>query len=359
MACGRPLEPIRLSPAGREELLAYERSRTLPGAVVLRARVILRAAEGASNSVIAEQLGLSKPTVGHWRRRYLRQGVQGLHDSLRPGGPRSIGKKEVETLLQLLITSKPKSKTHWTCRALATETGVSKSGVHRLLRAVGLQLPRQKTRLFAGAPNPQDVVDIVGLYLNPPDYAMVLCYDEPRHVSEHDQALLAENVGYVKGAAPEYGRHGTETLFDALDLASGEKLTPYRHRDRDKEFAAFLRRTEAAVPTELAVLLVVGNFRLPGRVEHRRWLAVRRRFQLRSTSSYASWLNQVKIWFEIVLQRAFRRGTFRSVQDFVAKIEVFAQDYKRRSVPFAWVATHDSIQAKVARLRNGIAGASR
>jgi putative transposase len=359
MAIGRPLPPLVLSPAQREHLVAYTRSRSLPQPLVTRAQIVLRAADGAANTVIAQELGLSKPTVGQWRQRYLRQGLQGLYDELRAGGPRSISDERIATLLRRTLKTKPKDATHWTCRALAAETRVSKSTVQRVWRAFGLQPHRQKH--FKLSTDPffvEKVRDIVGLYLNPPEHAMVLCVDEKSQIQalERTQPLLPLGLGYVEGVTHNYVRHGTTTLFAALDIASGHVLTRCRPRHRHQEFLAFLRHIEAAVPPELAVHLVVDNYGTHKHARVRRWLAARPRFQLHYTPTYASWLNQVEIWFGIITQRAIRRGTFRSVTELVAKIETFVQHYNRRCHPFAWTATADSILAKIDRLCKAIAG---
>jgi putative transposase len=286
MPIGRPLRPLTLSPAAREQLVAYTRSRSLPQPLVTRARIILRAADGVGNTVIAQELGLSKPTVGQWRQRYLRQGVQGLYDELRPGGPRSIGDERIAALLRRTLKTKPKGATHWTCRALAAETRVSKSTVQRVWRAFGLQPHRQKH--FKLSTDPffvEKVRDIVGLYLNPPDHALVLCVDEKSQIQalERTQPLLPLGLGYVEGVTHNYVRHGTTTLFAALDIASGQVLTQCQRRHRHQEFLAFLRRIEATVPQDLAVHLVVDNYGTHKHARVRRWLAARPRFQLHYT----------------------------------------------------------------------------
>ena len=359
MRTGRPLHPLTLSPAEQAHLVAYTRSRSLPQPLVTRARIILRAADGTTNTVIAEELGLSKPTVGLWRQRYLRQGVPGLYDELRPGGPRSIGDERIALLLRRTLKTTPKGATHWTCRALAAEARVSKSTVQRVWRAFGLQPHRQKQ--FKLSTDPffvEKVRDIVGLYLHPPENALVLCVDEKSQIQalERTQPLLPLGLGYVEGVTHNYVRHGTTTLFAALDLASGRVLTQTKRRHRHQEFLQFLRHIEAAVPPDLAVHLVVDNYGTHKHATVRRWLAARPRFQVHYTPTYASWLNQVEIWFGLITQRAIRRGTFRHVGDLVAKIEDFVRHYNRRCHPFVWTATADSILAKIERLCKAVAG---
>ncbi len=361
MPYGRPLAPLSLSPAEREQLVALTRSRSMPHALVTRAQIVLLAADGVSNTIIAEQLRLSKPTVGQWRQRYLRQRVQGLYDELRPGGPRAIRDEQIAHLLRRTLKTTPRGGTHWSCRTLAAETRLSKSTVHRVWTAFGLQPHRQKH--FQLSTDPffvEKVRDLVGLYLHPPDKAMVLCVDEKSQIQALDrtQPLLPLGLGYVEGVTHGYLRHGTTTLFAALDIASGRVLTECRHRHRHQEFLQFLRHIDAAVPPTLAVHLVVDNYATHKHATVRRWLAARPRFHVHYTPTYASWLNQVEIWFGLITQRAIRRGTFRSVGDLVAKIEAFVHHYNRRCHPFMWTATADSILGKIERLCKAVAGTS-
>ncbi len=361
MPRGRPLPELTVSPSERDQLMAITRSRSMPHPLVTRARIILLAADGCSNTAIAEQLGLSKPTVGTWRQRYRAQRVQGLYDELRPGGPRSIRDEEIAVLLRRTVRTKPKDGTHWTCRSIAAETRLSKSTVHRVWQAFGLQPHRQKH--FKLSTDPffvEKVRDIVGLYLNPPDNAIVLCVDEKSQIQALDrtQPILPLGLGYVEGVTHDYVRHGTTTLFAALDIASGQVLAQCQRRHRHQEFRQFLRRIDASVPQALDVHLVVDNYATHKHATVRRWLAARPRFHVHYTPTYASWLNQVEIWFNIITQLAIRRGTFRKVRDLVTKIDGFVQHYNRRCHPFVWTATADSILDKIQRLCKAIAGTS-
>ena len=286
MARGRPLRELRLSPAEREQLVAVTRSRSMPHSLVNRARIILLAAEGWSNVAIAAELGCSLPTVGTWRQRYLTQRMPGLYDELRPGGPRSIRDEEIAALIRRTVQTKPKNGTHWTCRSIAAETRLSKSTVHRVWKAFGLQPHRQKH--FKISTDPffvEKVRDIVGLYLHPPDNAVVLAVDEKSQIQALDrtQPLLPLGLGYVEGVTHDYVRHGTTTLFAALDVASGRVLTQCRRRHRHQEFLQFLRHVEASVPAELTVHLIVDNYATHKHPKVRRWLAARPRFQIHYT----------------------------------------------------------------------------
>ena len=359
MPRGRPLAALTLSPAEQEQLVALTRSRSLPHPLVTRGRLILLAAAGRGNTAIAKQLGLSKPTVGIWRQRYLAQGVQGLYNELRPGGPRSIRDEQIATLVRKTLKTKPKDGTHWTCRSIAAETRLSKSTVQRVWQAFGLQPHRQKH--FKLSTDPffvEKVRDIVGLYLNPPEHALVLCVDEKSQIQalERTQPLLPLGLGYLEGVTHDYIRHGTTTLFAALDLASGQVLTQCTRRHRHQEFLQFLRRLDATVPPDLDVHLVVDNYGTHKHARVRRWLAARLRYHVHYTPTYASWLNQVEIWFNLITQRAIRRGTFRSVPDLVANIERFVHHYNQHPRPFVWTATADSILGKIERLCKAVAG---
>jgi putative transposase len=335
------------------------RSRQVPQGLAQRAKTILLAAEGLSNTAIAQQLGLSQHTVGKWRWRFLRQGLLGLYEEPRPGGPRSISDAKVAALLHQTMQTKPRVGTHWTVRALSAETKLSKSTVHRIWRAFGLQPHRQKH--FKLSTDPffvEKVRDIVGLYLNPPDQALVLCVDEKSQVQALDrtQPVLPMGLGYVEGVTHDYVRHGTTTLFAALDIASGQVLTRCQPRHRHQEFLGFLNHIDANVPPDLDIHLVVDNYATHKHEKVRRWLAARPRYHVHYTPTYSSWLNQVEIWFNIITQRAIRRGTFRSVRDLISKIENFVAHYNAKSTPFMWTATAQSILDKLHRLLKSIPG---
>ncbi len=356
---GRPLAPLTLSESESDELRSITRSRSMPQSLATRARIVLLSADGESNTDIAERLGLSKPTVGIWRKRYLMQRIAGLYDEPRPGGPRSICDEQVATLLRKTLKTKPKDGTHWSCRSIAAETKLSKSTVQRVWKAFGLQPHRQKH--FKISTDPffvEKVRDIVGLYLNPPDHAVVLCVDEKSQIQALDRTapLLPLGLGYVEGVTHDYVRHGTTTLFAALDIATGRVLTKCKQRHRHQEFLQFLRHIDASVPKQLDVHLVVDNYATHKHATVRRWIAARPRFHVHYTPTYSSWLNQVEIWFNIITQRAIRRGTFRSVRDLIQQIEAFINHYNRKCRPFVWTATSDSIFEKLERLSKAIAG---
>jgi len=359
MAIGRPLAPIVLERHVREELESLARSRSLSHSLVRRAQIVLMAADGMNNGAISEKVGLTRAMVGLWRQRFLGQGLMGLYDERRPGGPRSIEDERVSALIKKTIQTKPRGGTHWSCRSIAVETGLSKSTVQRVWHAFGVQPHRQKH--FKLSTDPffvEKVRDIVGLYLNPPENAMVLCVDEKSQIQALDrtQPRLPMGLGYLEGFSHDYVRHGTTTLFAALDIASGRVLTRCTARHRHQEFLRFLNEIEANVPAHLDVHLVVDNYSTHKHHKVRRWLAVRPRFHVHYTPTYASWLNQVEIWFNLITQRAIRRGTFHSVKHLISNIETFVANYNPQSKPFIWTATADSIIAKIERLCTAIAG---
>jgi putative transposase len=353
MRTGRPKEPVTLSDQEYEQLTSILRSHSLPHGLVRRAQIVLMAAEGAPNSEIADKVGLTRQSVCKWRQRYLQEGISGLHDELRAGRPRSISDEEVATLIRKTLKSKPKDGTHWTIRSMAKETKLSRPTVHRVWNAFGLQPHRQ--RHFKLSTDPffvEKVRDIVGLYLNPPDKAMVLCVDEKSQVQALDrtQPVLPMGIGYVEGVTHDYVRHGTTTLFAALDIATGKVLTSCKRRHRHQEYLQFLKQIDENVPENLEIHLVVDNYATHKHAKIKRWLAAHPRYQVHYTPTYASWLNQVEIWFKIITQKAIRRGTFRSVKDLVSKIDRFVKEYNKETHPFVWSATADSILEKIKRL---------
>jgi putative transposase len=359
MPIGRPKTELVLSEDERVQLSSLAASRSLPHALVARAKVILLSAEGASNTEIADRLQWTKATVGKWRRRFLGRRVQGLYDELRPGRPRSVEDEQVAALLKRTLSRKPKTGTHWTVREAARVSGISKSTVHRLFQAFAVQPHRSRTFKLSNDPFfVEKVRDIAGLYLNPPDHALVLCVDEKSQIQalNRTQPVLPMGLGYVEGVTHDYVRHGTTTLFAALDIATGAVFTECRPRHRHQEFLAFLRRLDECIPAELDVHLIVDNYGTHKHSKVRTWLAQRPRYQIHYTPTYSSWLNQVERWFALITQRAIRRGSFGSVKELVQKIDAFVQHYNRSHRPFVWTATADSILGKITRLCSRISG---
>ena len=299
MSTGRPKRELTLTDDERFQLSGLVRSRTLPNSLVARAKVILWSAEGESNSDIAGRLGWTKATVGKWRQRFVDHRLAGLYDEVRPGRPRTIEDEQVAALLNRTLSRRPTGGTHWTIRKAARDSGISKSTVHRVFQAFAVQPHR--TRSFKLSTDPffvDKVRDIVGLYLNPPDHAMVLCVDEKSQIQalNRTQPVLPMGLGYVEGVTHDYVRHGTTTLFAALDVATGAVFTECKPRHRHQEFLAFLRRLDACIPKDLDVHLIVDNYATHKHPKVRTWLAQRHRFHIHYTPTYSSWLNQSLSW---------------------------------------------------------------
>ena len=350
---GRPSTPLELSESDREQLQSMAQSRSLPHGLVRRAEIVLLAAEGWPHEAIGGAVGVSRVTVGKWRQRFLDRGLNGLHDEPRPGAPRSITDEQVAEVVYKTLKTKPKDQTQWSLRSMGAETGLTKDAVHRIWRTYGLQPHRHKHFKLSTDPFFVDKVrDIVGLYLHPPEHALVLCVDEKSQIQalERSQPLLPLGLGYVEGVTHDYKRHGTTTLFAALDIATGEVMAQCKSRHRHQEFLQFLRPIEDHVPRDLDVHLVVDNYGTHKHAKVKRWLARRPRFHLHYTPTYASWLNQVEIWFNIITRQAVRRGSFRKVSELIERIERTTAQWNANAHPFVWTATADSILAKIKRL---------
>jgi len=350
---------VTLDPGQREQLEAFARSRSLPHALVVRAKIVLEAAGGAQSLHIGRKLGVSRETVGKWRGRFVAAGIEGLYDEYRSGRPRSIEDERISQLVSRTLRSRPKGATQWSCREMAGATGISKSTVQRVWSAFGLKPHRQES--FKLSTDPlfvEKVRDVVGLYLNPPQNALVLCVDEKSQCQalERTQPMLPMGLGYVQGVTHDYVRHGTTTLFAALDIANGEVLTDCHPHHRHQEFLSFLRQIDSNVPKELDVHLVLDNYAAHKHQRVKGWLTRHSRYHLHFVPTYSSWLNQVERWFALITQKAIRRGSFRSVRELIAKIDQFVSVYNKGAKPFAWVATADSILAKIERLCERISG---
>jgi putative transposase len=360
MPMGRPKAELVLSEAEQEQLSTMARSRSLPAALVSRARIVLAAAAGEPNSDIAARMQVTRVTAGKWRRRFLQGRINGLYDQLRPGKPRTIDDERVAELINTTLHTKPADgSTHWSVRAVAAETKISPTSVHRYFKLLGLQPHRSETfKLSTDAFFIEKLRDVVGLYLNPPDNALVLCVDEKSQCQalERTQPMLPMGLGYVEGVTHDYVRHGTTTLFAALNVLNGTVLAECKPRHRHQEFLAFLRSIDKAVPAELDVHCIVDNYSAHKHPKVKSWLAARPRWQLHFIPTYSSWLNQVERFFALITDKAIRRGSFTSVKQLVKKIDHFVAHYNQNCQPFTWTATADSILAKLQRLCERISG---
>lgn len=353
MARGRPRPPLELSDTERHQLNELARSRSYPFSIVQRAQIVLACADSDTDKAVTEHFNVTSMTVGKWRRRFTEQGIDGLHDATRPGRPRKVADEQVMELINRTLQQAPDDGTHWSTRRMADSMGISKATVQRVWSAFGIQPHRQRHFKISNDPYfAEKVRDVVGLYLNPPDKALVLCVDEKSQVQALDrtQPMLPMGLGYVEGVTHDYVRHGTTTLFAALDVATGEVMAKCQHRHRHQEFLRFLRHIEANVPDGLDVHLVLDNYATHKHPKVRAWLAQRPHFHVHFTPTYASWLNQIERWFAHISERAIRRGTFKSVQDLVAQIDAFVEQHNANCAPFTWYATADSILEKLERL---------
>jgi len=359
MVTGRPKSSLHITAEERQELEAVATSRSLPHGLVRRAQPVLWSEDGMPIRDVARRLKVTPPAVTNWRKRFRESRIAGLHDALKPGRPRTHDGERVAQLLNTALQRKPEGATHWTVRGLEAETGVSKSAVARYLAMFGVQPHRTKS--FKLSTDPffvEKLRDVVGLYLNPPDNAMVLCVDEKSQVQalERTQPLLPMGLGYVGGVTHDYVRHGTTTLFAALDIANGPIIAQCKPRHRHQEFLSFLRHVEANTPKDLDLHLVVDNYGTHKHAKVRAWLAKHGRVQLHHVPTYSSWLNQVERWFELITQRAIRRGSFSSVNDLRRRIEQFVDHWNQHPKPFVWTASADSILEKLSRLSKAISG---
>jgi transposase len=359
MRSGRPKHSLNLTAQERAQLESIVASRSLPHGLVRRARMILLTEDGVSVRETARRVKVTPPAVSNWRKRFREQRVVGLHDALKSGRPRTHDEERIAELLNTALAQRPKAATHWSVRTLAEDTGISKSTVQRYLALFGVQAHRAKSFKLSSDPFfIEKVREVVGLYLNPPDNALVLCVDEksPVRALERTQPVLPMGLGYVEGVTHDYVRHGTTTLFAALDIANGQVLTQCKAHHRHQEFLSFLRHIDANVPKTLDVHLIVDNYGTHKHAKVKAWLARRPRFHIHYTPTYSSWLNQVERWFGLITQRAIRRGSFSSVTDLRHQIERFVADWNQHPKPFVWTATAKSILAKLERLGKVICG---
>jgi transposase len=313
MRRGRQLAPLSVTAEERESLERWTRRAKTGQALAQRARIILESASGKSNTEIARRLRITKQMVGKWRTRFLAKRLDGLLDEPRPGTPRRLTDAEVERVLTMTLESTPKNATHWSTRSLAAACGLSRSSVHRVWRAFALAPHRSESFKLSTDPLFIDKVrDIVGLYLNPPDKALVLCVDEKSQIQALDrlQPILPMRPGQVERRTHDYKRHGTTSLFAALDAKSGKVISQLHRRHRSLEFRKFLAKIEAEVPPGFAVHLILDNYATHKTAAIQRWLLRHPRFHLHFTPTSSSWLNLVERWFALLTEQQLRRGVF-------------------------------------------------
>jgi len=359
MRTGRPTPPVTLTTEERETLERWTRRPTTAQALAQRARMILSCAAGQTNTRVARELRVTKQTVGRWRARFLADRVDGLLDEPRPGAPRTVTDAQIEAVLTRTLESRPADATHWSTRSMAKAAGLSRSTVNRIWRAFVLQPHRAET--FKLSKDPlfiEKVRDIVGLYLHPPDRALVLCVDEKSQIQALDrtQPLLPMRPGQAERRTHDYIRHGTTSLFAALDTKTGKIIGQLHRRHRAIEFRKFLDTIDAAVPAALTVHLILDNYGTHKTPLIHRWLARHPRFQLHFTPTSASWLNLVERWFALLSEKQIKRGAHASTRALEAAITAYIALSNRSPKPFVWTKTADEILASVARFCHRISG---
>ncbi len=352
MPRGRPVPKLSLTGEERETLERWGRRAKTAQALALRARIILACTEGKSNTAVSGALRLCKQTVGKWRGRFVAKRLDGLLDEPRPGAPRRISAVQVEQVLTVTLESLPSNATHWSTRLLARRCGMSQSVVSRIWRAFALQPHRSET--FKLSRDPlfiEKVRDIVGLYLNPPERALVLCVDEkaPIQALDRTQPLLPMRPGQIERRTHDYERHGTTSLFAALEMASGQVIGECHRRHRAVEFRQFLDTVDAATPAELDVHLILDNYGTHKTPLIQRWLVRHPRYHWHFTPTGSSWINLVERWFATLTERQLRRGAHRSTQELEAALRRYVETYNQDPKPFVWTKTADQILAAVAR----------
>ena len=350
---GRPKAPLVLTDEERQTLVRWSRRATTAQALALRCKIVLACAEGHTNKAVAERLGIWPQTVTKWRGRFVRDRLDGLVDEPRPGRPRTIADEQVEQVVtKTLEEPPPNNDTHWSTRSMAQQVGLSQTAISRIWRAFGLKPHLHETWKLSTDPQFIDKVrDIVGLYLDPPEAALVLCVDEKSQIQALDRTAPSLPILPTTPArrSHDYVRNGTASLFAALDVASGKVISSLHRRHRHQEFLKFLRTIDRTVPAELDVHLVCDNYGTHKTPQIKQWLLRHPRFHLHLTPTYSSWLNLVERWFAELTNRKLRRSAHRSVAELEADLRVWIDAWNQDPKPFVWTKTADEILDNLAR----------
>lgn len=360
MARGRKIEPVELSAEEREILQGWAGRRKTAQGLATRSRIVLLAAEGWTSSAVAVHLHVTRVTVGKWRSRFLDRRLDGLVDEPRPGAPRKVMDADVERVITMTLESIPKGATHWSSRSMAEAAKLSPSTVRRIWHAFALQPHRTETFKISNDPLfVEKVRDIVGLYLDPPERALVLCVDEKSQIQALDrtQPLLPMSPGQCERRTHDYVRHGTTTLFAALDVKSGRVIGNLHHRHRAREFLAFLSAVDAEVPEDLDLHLILDNYSTHKAPAVKRWLVRHPRFHLHFTPTYSSWINLVERWFAALADKALRRAAHKSVKRLEEAIRTYIEVNNEQPKPLVWTKTADEILQSIARYCKRTSGA--
>jgi transposase len=352
MAAGRPVAPLVLSSDERAYLERQVRRLHVARSLSERCRIILRCAEGIPSKAVAAELGVHEHTVGKWRRRFLKGRVEGLLDDARAGRPRTIGDAQVAAVIERTLRSTPADATHWSIRSMANATGFSHTTIRRIWTAFGLQPHRSQTFKLSSDPLFVDKVrDIVGLYLSPPNRALVLSVDEKSQIQalDREQPVLPMMPGIPERRTHNYVRHGTTSLFAALDVASGFVIGKCYKRHRAAEFLDFLKQIDAHVPEGLDVHIIMDNYATHKTAAIKTWLARRPHYHVHFTPTSASWINQVERWFAELTRKQLRRGVHTSTKQLEADIRAFIERHNENPRPYKWTKSADQILAAVKR----------
>jgi len=352
MRTGRPKVALILTGDERRRLESLAHRSRSSAAIARRARIILVCAEGADSKVVARRLHVTPATVCKWRGRFVRQRLDGLYDEPRPGAKRTITDEQVEAVIIRTLETTPRGATHWSTRDMAKAVGLSHMAISRMWHTFGLQPHRSETFKLSNDPLlVEKVRDIVGLYLNPPAHAAVFCVDEKPQIQALDrtQPLLPMQPGQVERPTHDYKRHGTTTLFAALNAKTSEVITQFHQRHRSAQFREFLDLIDAQVPRSLDVHIIMDNYSTHKTPLIRNWFAKRPRFHIHFTPTYGSWLSLVERWFSALTTKQIRRGAFRSVPQVKAAIQEFIDAHQVNPTPFVWTKSADEILASIAR----------
>jgi transposase len=352
MRTGRPKESLIITEEEKDRLESLAHRARSQAALARRARVVLACAEGLDNKAVAKKLRCSLGMVGKWRSRFLQSRLEGLYDEPRPGAPRKVSDEEVEKVVIQTLESTPRGQTHWSTRGLAKATGLSRMTISRIWHAFGLQPHRTDT--FRLSPDPQlieKVRDIVGLYMNPPEHALVFCVDEKSQIQALDrtQPLLPLRPGQAERGTHDYKRNGTTSLFAALELKTSRVIGKLHRRHRSREFRQFLDVIESQVPAGLEVHIVADNSSTHKTAAIRNWFAKRPHFHIHFTPTYGSWINLVERWFAELTNKRIRRGVFRSVRELESAIREYIDVHNEDPKPFVWTRTANQILDSIAR----------
>jgi transposase len=352
MRRGRRLPELSLSEEQRSTLQGWTRRRKTAQSLSMRARIVLRASDGLTATAIAAEVHVCIQTVSKWWRRFDEQDLDGLLDEPRPGQPRKLSDAQIEQVIVRTLESKPAAATHWSTRTMAAATGINQTAISRIWRAFSLAPHRSETFKLSKDPLFIDKVrDIVGLYMDPPERALVLCVDEKSQIQALDRTapLLPMRPGQIERRTHDYARHGTTSLFAALDTKTGKIIGQNQQRHRSVEFRNFLDTIEDNVPEELDIHLIMDNYGTHKTAMIRNWLAKRPRFHVHFTPTSASWLNLVERWFALLTERQLRRGVHRSTKELKAAIDSYIEKHNLDPKPFVWHKTSDLILDSIAR----------